>query len=47
MPKPFPEVIEGEGGRTYLRSAVGSVTYEPETLVGLCPILNGEGNCHL
>ena len=43
----FPEVLEGEGLRSRVGGAVGSSAYEREPLVGLRPVLDGEGDCHL
>ena len=47
MPMPFPEMLEGEGLRSRVGGAVGSSTYERKPLVGLRPVLDGEGDCHL
>ena len=47
MPMPFPEMLEGEGLRSRVGGAVGSSAYECEPLVGLRPVLDGEGDCHL
>ena len=43
---PFPEMLEGEGLRSRVGGAVGSSAYEREPLVGLRPVLDGEGDCH-
>ena len=47
MPMPFPEMLEGEGLRSRVGGAVGSSAYERKSLVGLRPVLDGEGDCHL
>ena len=47
LPMPFPEVLEGEGLRSRVGGAVGSSAYERKPLVGLRPVLDGEGDCHL